>query len=446
MGTTKPTFEPALAGFSTARKKPAIKKRVASIGVHQLSMSPKKTTVVAVLGVSTALLIFAFFNVATAGDRDPVRGRVVDEQGKPVGGASICWYWRANGSGRDERRQVLDLTTIENQKEYWGRLGQMEVASAEEVKSAADGRFSIDPPDGYQALMAMDESRSRGGLATIPTGAEDAPVEIRLQPLVKVKGRFERAEGGMRHEWTHVYAMIPENPTRPLDTTRLVGCGSFEARFEMSLPPGRYTLYGYNDPQDAHLAPEKMIVLTPGMGELDLGALSLSPCQSVAARIEQSKTEGRWSSYAEHYGETPPRWNAVDARGVNKDVRIEDFKGKWVLLDFWGPSCRACMKTGIPKLIEFYEHHRGQRERFEILSICIDFEGEVQSMADLDRALASVVENAWGGKQIPFPILLDPTFKTWERYGLPGLGAVLLVDPEGKLVKGDETDLAKKLE
>lgn len=396
-------------------------------------------------GASVALLLAALVDAAAATENRSVRGRVVDKKGEPVAGASIGHYWRANGSGRDATGKLLDLSTFENQIEFWGHLGQMEVFSAEVVKSGPDGRFSVDVPTPFQALMAMDESRRQGGLVTLPLDEEDAPIQIRLQPLVKVKGRFEAPRGGKPLEWTHVCAMIPEAPKRPLDTTRLVSCGSFEARFEMSLPPGRYTLYGYNDPKDVHLSPEKEIVLTPGMRELDLGVLTLSPSLSMQARIEQSKAAGRWANFAEHYGELPPRWHAVDARGASKDVRIEDFKGKWVLLDFWGPSCRTCMKTGMPKLMEFYEQHRQQREQFEILSICIDFEGEIKSMADLDRTLAPIVEHAWGGKQIPFPILLDPTFTTWERYGLPGLGTVLLVDPEGKLVKGDETDLAKML-
>jgi hypothetical protein len=38
-----------------------------------------------------------------------------------------------------------------------------------------------------------------------------------------------------------------------------------------------------------------------------------------------------------------------------------------------------------------------------------------------------------------------PTFTTWERYGLPGMGTTILIDPEGRLVKGDETTLAEKL-
>ena len=66
-------------------------------------------------------------------------------------------------------------------------------------------------------------------------------------------------------------------------------------------------------------------------------------------------------------------------------------------------------------------------------------------MADVDRALEPIVKHVWGGKTLPFPILLHPTFKTWMRFGLPGLGTVILIDPAGKLTKGDENVLAEKL-
>ena len=48
-----------------------------------------------------------------------------------------------------------------------------------------------------------------------------------------------------------------------------------------------------------------------------------------------------------------------------------------------------------------------------------------------------IVKHVWGGTPLPFPILLDNTFQTWERFGLPGLGTVLLIDPHGNLVNGD---------
>jgi hypothetical protein len=114
-------------------------------------------------------------------------------------------------------------------------------------------------------------------------------------------------------------------------------------------------------------------------------------------------------------------------------------------VDFWGFGCVPCLKTGLPKLVKFYEDHKDQRDRFEILAICVDPDGEVKSMAEVDRRLEPIVQHVWGGKRLPFPILLDPTFQTWERFGLLGMGDVLLFDPEGRLVKGDETVLAEKL-
>ncbi len=74
----------------------------------------------------------------------------------------------------------------------------------------------------------------------------------------------------------------------------------------------------------------------------------------------------------------------------------------------------------------------------------MDVEGELKSVADLDKRLQPIVKNVWG-KPLPFPVLLDPSFTTMERYGLPGFGTLILIDPEGKLMKGDETVLAEKL-
>ena len=39
------------------------------------------------------------------------------------------------------------------------------------------------------------------------------------------------------------------------------------------------------------------------------------------------------------------------------------------------------------------------------------------------------MKNVWDGKTLPFPVLLDPTFKTWETFGIDGLGTTILIDP-----------------
>ena len=145
-----------------------------------------------------------------------------------------------------------------------------------------------------------------------------------------------------------------------------------------------------------------------------------------------------------HYGEKPPQWHILDARGVSKDVQISDFKGKWLLVYFWGLPCYPCISRGIPNLMKFYEEHEAPRDRFEILVLYMDVEGEVKSVSELDKRLHAVIQNVWG-KPLQFPVLLDPSFTTMERYGSPGFGTLILIDPQGNLVKGDETVLAVKL-
>ena len=397
-------------------------------------------------------LLLVIIGGVRANEPREIRGRVVDEAGRPVAGAAVGCFWRANGSARDRDGKPYDLTREENIKLFWGHLGEMEpVGRPQPIRAGSDGRFSIKDPDPYFAVMAMDPSRRHGGIALLPKAERAEPLEIRLVPLITVRGSFEGPGPGQQPHWTHVYVHLPEDPSRPLHSTRLVSCGSFDATFEVRLPPGKYTLQAYSqfadkDELEGELISNKEFVLGPESTEVDVGRLSFVPHRPYRETLEaKAKAEGSWNDYTQHYGEPTPHWHATDARGVSKDTRIEDFRGKWVLIDFWGLGCRPCLTRGLPKLMKFHEEHAAQRDRYEIISICIDYDGDLKSMADVDRALEPIVKHVWGGKTLPFPILLDPTFKTWERFGLPGLGTVILIDPEGKLTKGDEDVLAEKL-
>jgi hypothetical protein len=96
--------------------------------------------------------------------------------------------------------------------------------------------------------------------------------------------------------------------------------------------------------------------------------------------------------------------------------------------------------------MDFYEKNARFKSRFEVVGLCIDYSGEIGTMTKLDSKVAPIETHAWKGKKIPFPIVLDNSFTSWERYGIPGLGTIVLVDPEGRLIEGDETTLQKILE
>ena len=403
------------------------------------------------LVIRAAMLGFVIAGGEHAGEIRSIHGRVIDQDGMPIAGADVGFYWWANGPFNDSDGKRYDFDTVEGRKIRVANLGKMFPLGDVDrpTKTRPDGRFSISVPDDRHHLLAMDHPRRRGGLAMLPRGKGTADVEIRLGPLVRVRGSIEGPGAGERPTWANVLTKLPDDPTRPLDITTLALCESINGRFEMSLPPGRYVLTTYTMKDDgnemAEVVPDREILPTGEISEIDLGVLRLSPFKPrIQGRMERAKAAGTWGDYTKHYGEKPPRWHILDARGVPKDAQISNFKGKWLLVYFWGLDCPPCLKQGIPDLIRFFEEHQAQRDRFEILALCMDVEGEIESVADLDKRLEPIVKHVWG-KPLPFPVLLDPSFTTWERYGLPSFGILMLIDPQGNLVKGDESVLAEQL-
>jgi hypothetical protein len=94
-------------------------------------------------------------------------------------------------------------------------------------------------------------------------------------------------------------------------------------------------------------------------------------------------------------------------------------------------------------LIDFYEAHKKDRDKFEILAF---HEGTVKDFAELDNKIERPRNRFWGGHDLPFPILLDATGQTIKDWGVHVFPTTLLIDPEGKLVgRAGEKELEEKL-
>ncbi|MBI2922502.1 MAG: redoxin domain-containing protein [Planctomycetes bacterium] len=91
--------------------------------------------------------------------------------------------------------------------------------------------------------------------------------------------------------------------------------------------------------------------------------------------------------------------------------------------------------------MEFYEDHADQRDRFEILAF---HDASSKTFEELDEKLAPIEKMKWKGKKLPFPILLDASGDTLKEWGVRAFPTVLLIDPEGKLVKGGSEHMLEK--
>ena len=316
------------------------------------------------------------------------------------------------------------------------------------TQTDANGNFSIQLTSSNDCkMMAVDKERKRGGLIIVDPRHLPAHVECRLVPLVRVHGRFRVAATGKPSRSVGVFVRLPFREAVPLGHFRLGVCSSAKSRFEFWLPPGDYSFEATShDPPHLELTDPHHITVPSGTREYDCGVFELGPAPRLTDEVAAAKKSSTWRNLRERYGEACPPWHVTDTRDLRNDARPSNFRGKWVLVYFWGPGCGPCIEHTLPKLRQFYEAHQSQRDRFELVSIYSDLDAKMRTMADFDREMKPVVKTIWGGRDLPFPVLLDNTSKSMENFGVEFFGAIVLIDPTGRLVPGDELTLAAILD
>ncbi len=89
-------------------------------------------------------------------------------------------------------------------------------------------------------------------------------------------------------------------------------------------------------------------------------------------------------------------------------------------------------------MIAFYEKHSDKKDKFEVFAF---HDPAAKTLADLEAKLPKIKEKHWGGKDLPFPTLLDATGETVKTWGISGFPTQVLIDPQGRVVR---TNDAKK--
>ncbi|GEM_PF-983764 len=101
-----------------------------------------------------------------------------------------------------------------------------------------------------------------------------------------------------------------------------------------------------------------------------------------------------------------------------KMVSLSDFRGKWVLLDFWYVGCHWCRKLA-PNLGKIYKEYK---DKLEIISINVDKE------SDKEKMIKVIEEDKMVWTQVN-----DKTKKDLPEYfGVSGYPTLFLIDPQGR--------------
>jgi cytochrome c biogenesis protein CcmG, thiol:disulfide interchange protein DsbE len=142
---------------------------------------------------------------------------------------------------------------------------------------------------------------------------------------------------------------------------------------------------------------------------------------SLFASLVFAQTPDR-DSYIERFvGKPAPPLALKDVNGV--PVKLSDYRGKVVLLNFWYSACPPCRKE-TPDLIALYQTHKDHG--LVVLGINTD-------SLIMPEDGGSTLQRFLDAYRIPYPVLLGDR-KVYEDYGRTPIAPItLLVDRQGTI-------------
>ncbi|MDR0507421.1 MAG: AhpC/TSA family protein [Dysgonamonadaceae bacterium] len=135
--------------------------------------------------------------------------------------------------------------------------------------------------------------------------------------------------------------------------------------------------------------------------------------KALATMLSQAKTTA--------IGSVAPDFTQNDPDG--KPVKLSDFRGKYLLVDFWASWCGPCRKEN-PNVVKAYNQYKDKN--FEILGVSLDNPGAKQNW------LNAIQKDGLTWKQVS-------DLKGWQnavalQYNIQSIPQNLLLDPQGIII------------
>ncbi|HEV8071552.1 MAG TPA: redoxin domain-containing protein [Planctomycetaceae bacterium] len=350
--------------------------------------------------------------------------RVLDRDGNPVVGAHVGLG--AHFGALDEPKKS-DGTDADGFVYEWHRLTNSR-GVAEIEAGGADLRTMLED----QGIVAREEKRHLVAITYADGAKVKDQLEVILAPECRVTGKV----------------MCPElkKDEKPLGSTTVsLGDGDHVALtyasetgvYHFFVPPGEYLL----DAGGSNIFRVFASIAVPPK-EHDLVFEPMIATPSKLALLE---------------GQPAPELRGAVAWKNGPSLTISSLKGKCVVLFFWRASSPDSL-AAVPALVDLYE--KLKKYGLVVIGVDVDVDQQkrpVDSVQKLDEMLVNARKEAWGGRDIPFPVAIVPPaltpfgekFHTRQfadspasaDYGVTQYPTVLLINRQGVLVNElDDSD------